>query len=199
MHPLVFKEFERICTSRPAKGHVLEIGAVPSDESLLCLEALREAKSKTGINLEGPYSCRDFEILPINANQMEPFEDNRFDTVLCNSTLEHDPFFWKTLREIRRVLRPGGLLVIGVPGLTDRPEHQPQLPYGRIPLLSSIFRSRSEAMAASTTTLRIHNFPGDFYRFTPQAVKEVFFARMMGVEVVTIMAPPRIIGSGYNR
>ena len=38
-----------------------------------------------------------------------------FGTVVCNSTLEHDPTFFDTVREIYRVARPGATIVIGVP------------------------------------------------------------------------------------
>ena len=47
---------------------------------------------------------------------MTMFEAASFDLVLCNSMLEHDARFWLTLEEIRRVLRAGGLAIIGVPG-----------------------------------------------------------------------------------
>lgn len=40
------------------------------------------------------------------------FPDASFDTVVSTSMLEHDPAFWDTLREVARVLRPGGHLII---------------------------------------------------------------------------------------
>lgn len=40
------------------------------------------------------------------------FPDASFDTVVSTSMLEHDPAFWDTLREVGRVLRPGGHLII---------------------------------------------------------------------------------------
>ena len=40
MHPRVFEEFDRICRARGGGGDVLEIGAVASRDSLLCLAAL---------------------------------------------------------------------------------------------------------------------------------------------------------------
>ena len=51
MHPRVFEEFERICRTRGAGGDVLEIGAVPSRESLLFLPALSGARSRIGVDL----------------------------------------------------------------------------------------------------------------------------------------------------
>lgn len=40
-----------------------------------------------------------------------PFPDNFFDSVVCRSVLHHLPDCEKALREIRRVLRPGGRFV----------------------------------------------------------------------------------------
>ena len=116
MHPRVYREFERICSERGATGSVLEVGAEPSDVSLLCMKSLGKTTEKVGVNLDGPYKYRDFMILKSNANSMDCFEDDRFDVVLCNAMLEHDKYFWKTVEEIRRVARPGGLIVIGAPG-----------------------------------------------------------------------------------
>ena len=57
-----------------------------------------------------------------NANRMDAFEDEMFDLVLSNATLEHDKHFWLSVAEMHRVLRPGGLLVIGVPGFIKDPD-----------------------------------------------------------------------------
>ena len=40
-----------------------------------------------------------------------PFPDNAFDTVLCNHVLEHVADDIQAMREIARVLRPGGLFL----------------------------------------------------------------------------------------
>jgi SAM-dependent methyltransferase len=44
-----------------------------------------------------------------------PFDDGRFDVVLCNHVLEHVCDDAAALREIRRVLRPGGRACLQVP------------------------------------------------------------------------------------
>lgn len=44
-----------------------------------------------------------------------PFGDSTFDIVLCNHVLEHIRSYPKALTEIGRVLKPGGLFIIGVP------------------------------------------------------------------------------------
>ena len=48
--------------------------------------------------------------------------DNSFDTVLCNQTLEHVKDAPGTIRELYRVLKPGGYVIATVPFLF--PEHK---------------------------------------------------------------------------
>ena len=44
-----------------------------------------------------------------------PYPDAWFSVVLCNQVLEHITEDEKALHELRRVIRPGGILVLGVP------------------------------------------------------------------------------------
>ncbi len=191
MHPVIHRKFGEICADRHAGGDVLEIGAVASDDSLLCLACLSGARSRVGLNLEDASHYHDFDILSGNANAMHCFPDRSFDTILCNATLEHDPFFWRTLSEVRRVARSGALVVIGVPGYAQIKWDSPKERFLRV-----VSGGRPDWLRASTPTLHIHNFPGDYYRFSPQAVREVFFEGFVEVQVDVVLVPPRIIGSG---
>ncbi len=203
MFPRVYEEFERICARRGAGGAVLEIGAVPAETSLLCMTSLDRASEKVGINLDGPHRYRDFTILRGNANAMDCFGDERFDTILCNAVLEHDPFFWKTMAEIERVARPGALIVIGAPGYVRLPLEflkKPLRLLPRVPLIGRVFAHPSLSwLFLGTVTVEVHDSPGDFYRFSAQAFREVIFAGMREVEVHSVVVPPIIIGSGIKR
>lgn len=44
-----------------------------------------------------------------------PFEDGQFDALVCLSVLEHLTQLGEALTEFRRVLRPGGVVVLGFP------------------------------------------------------------------------------------
>ncbi|MCH2194515.1 class I SAM-dependent methyltransferase [Kordia sp.] len=44
-----------------------------------------------------------------------PFEDNSFDTILCNHVLEHIPDDTKAMQELYRVLKPSGMAILQIP------------------------------------------------------------------------------------
>jgi SAM-dependent methyltransferase len=55
------------------------------------------------------------ELVPLRPDEPLPFEDNRFDLVLCAETIEHVRDVQLLLSEARRVLVPGGGLALTTP------------------------------------------------------------------------------------
>ena len=200
MHARVYKEYEKICSKMNITGSVLEVGAMPSDKSLLCMKSLDNAAAKVGINLMGSYEFKDFKIHQGNANSMDLFEDERFDVVLCNALIEHDKYFWKTIAEIKRVTKPGGIIVLGCPGYTYHKFEKFKWVLSKIPFIRNLRENQYLNMFfTATITLQIHNCPGDYYRFSPQAFTDVFFDDLDNVEVREIMLPTRILGFGTKK
>jgi len=62
--------------------------------------------------LEGYYYDRKTNFLDIT---QIPFTDEEFDIIICNHVLEHVPDDKKAIRELYRVLKPGGLAILQVP------------------------------------------------------------------------------------
>lgn len=64
--------------------------------------------------------------LPVEHHVMDgqelPLEDGSFDNVVCTFTLCSIPDVHKALRELRRILRPGGKLLFIEHGLSDDPK-----------------------------------------------------------------------------
>jgi SAM-dependent methyltransferase len=193
MHPKVFREFERIVSALVPPERVLEIGAMPTADTLLALPCLAGVPERIGLNLEGPWATGGMVILAGDANDMSRFADDSFDLVLSNATLEHDRFFWRTLAEVRRVLRPGGHFVVGVPGYSAwAPVRRARAMLRRVPGAMRWAHS----LVAGTITLNVHGRPGDYYRFSPDTVREVFLDGFEDVAVHTVLAAPRILGVG---
>jgi SAM-dependent methyltransferase len=61
------------------------------------------------------YGKERWKLILADVTEGLPYPPNRFDIVVCEQVLEHlrNPEF--VIRQMERVLRPGGLLVVGVP------------------------------------------------------------------------------------
>ncbi|KKN43888.1 hypothetical protein LCGC14_0698370 [marine sediment metagenome] len=113
----------------------------------------------------------------VNANDMPEMYAEYFDWVLCNSMLEHDRHFWRTVAEMKRVLRPGGVLIIGVPTLG----------YGH---------HGTQGGPGDPDDLGIY----DYYRFTRDAYHHYLLHRYLEVEILEVNrdGSPRLCGAGVK-
>jgi len=112
---------------------ILEVGSyqVPGQEQLANLRDFFPGKSFVGIDIRsGPGVDRVADV------EAMPFADHSFGTVIAMSAFEHVRKFWKGFEEVRRVLRPDGVLLVSIP-----------------------------------FNVRVHNYPNDYWRFTPEALE----------------------------
>ena len=80
----------------------------------LSLEDLKTTREKFSDFAEPESDHKSFGLSSANALEL-PFADNTFDKVICSEVLEHIPDYAGALREIQRVLKPGGLFCASVP------------------------------------------------------------------------------------
>jgi ubiquinone/menaquinone biosynthesis C-methylase UbiE len=58
------------------------------------------------------------EVADLNHESL-PFDADEFDLVTCSETIEHLENYWRLLREVFRVLRPGGVAVFSTPNILN--------------------------------------------------------------------------------
>ena len=63
----------------------------------------------TTTDLESPLAVVKADICNL------PFENDAYDVILCNHVLEHIPDDTKAMRELYRILKPGGMAVLQIP------------------------------------------------------------------------------------
>lgn len=181
MSPLVFDCFADIVSRRLSGGRplkALEVGA--GGWTLLSIPAF-DTGTRIALNLSFDRITDQLERTERiigNGNHL-PYDDASFDCVMSCSVLEHDRYFWRSTREVHRVLRPGGYFVVGVP----------------------IYMTLPTDKDHTTLTYARHGlaYNADYYRFSEQAVREVFFEGYEEVtdEVVVRQYPnPYLIAAG---
>ncbi len=80
----------------------------------LCLDDLKTTAEKFEPFADKESQEKSFSLTCASALQL-PFPDNSFDKVICSEVLEHIPDYEGALKEIQRILKPGGLFCASVP------------------------------------------------------------------------------------
>src|SRR5262245_21081202 len=58
------------------------------------------------------HGCANFDYTPLTDNLTLPYRGERFDVVIGSGVLEHTAMDYESLKEVYRVLRPGGALIV---------------------------------------------------------------------------------------
>lgn len=103
-------DFKKVLTKENIRGRLLDAGAGKLSYRHLVHPLCKEYKS---MDFHKTHPELDY----LSDIQSMPLENESFDTVLSAEVLEHVPDPEKALREIYRVLKPGGKLVISIPHL----------------------------------------------------------------------------------
>ena len=98
---------------RDIKGEVLSIGAgIDSDrQGGFYRDYFPEAVSYTTSEVSDDYGCD----LVLDVRSMPQINDRNYDCVYCSGVLEHVDDYHSGLAEMTRILKPGGIFLLGLP------------------------------------------------------------------------------------
>jgi SAM-dependent methyltransferase len=107
------------------KGNVLDIGCGEKP-----YEKLFNATSYMGIDIESTKEYHASSKVDVFYNGLDlPFESNTFDTIVCFEVLEHVFEPERIVKEMFRVLKPGGKIMLTTPFIWN--EHEIPYDFGR--------------------------------------------------------------------
>jgi SAM-dependent methyltransferase len=156
VHPDIRKASDGPIGAQPAPGRVPEVGQRADEAALIDLPVLADARERVAFGPEAGGMPPDVTVLRGHANDLSALGPEKLDLVPCNSMLEHEPRFRLGLAEMRRVIRRGGHMILGVPGYGAM-RGPPRGWRGR--LACSIGWMRTQAQSASAPTPGLHGYP----------------------------------------
>ena len=120
-------------------GKLLELGCGWGEN---CAHMLSHyADEVTGVDIVLPKWAKNvirpnFKLIEANANEQLPFEAASFDAIIGMMVVEHlfDPF--KAVAEMRRLIKPDGVVILNLPLVTSW-KNRLRLLFGQLPLTTS--------------------------------------------------------------
>jgi SAM-dependent methyltransferase len=93
------------------KGRILDVGCGLGDFLLFYRDIVGVDINKDCVNY-----CKSFNLnVELMVVDILPFDDNSFDSIILDNVIEHIENPSNLLSEIKRVLTPNGILLVGVP------------------------------------------------------------------------------------
>ena len=180
---IFLKKFNSINKTEYLK--ILDIGC-GEGESLYMASKIFPKSSLYGI---GGEKSIILEKLKVNINSIDldceklPYEDSFFDLIIINHVAEHLKNIFLVFREIRRCLKPNGVLIIGVPNMAAW-HNRIALLFGWQPFCSRVLSGHVRGFVRKDLTLALNQFSfkvldnlGDSFYGVPNRRLSTFFAR----------------------
>ena len=116
-HQETHEKVARFLSDLPPGSRVLDVPAGAG--------ALSKRLADMGLVIEAAdlspelFQAEGLSCTPVDLNQGLPFPDGTYDAVTCVEGIEHLEDHFQLIRELHRVLRPGGRLIITTPNITS--------------------------------------------------------------------------------
>lgn len=118
----IYCSVEQVVRRRLKQGapHCLDIGAGSGDLLKLLRQGWPAMQADACDYHIERFALKDVNIVQLDLNARPlPYPDASFDLVTCSEVLEHVENYRAVLREIQRVLKPGGLMVVTTPNVLN--------------------------------------------------------------------------------
>ncbi len=116
-HEKTHRKVLEIFASFPGRGSLLEI---PAGEGALAWQLHKLGYDVTAGDIDPNFfKVRPLPCIKIDLNLTFPIEPERFDFISCVEGVEHLQDQFEFVRECRRVLKPGGMLVLSTPNILN--------------------------------------------------------------------------------
>ena len=128
--------FKKTYLSTNEQLNILDVGSLDGSGDYNYSDIFNEENwNYTGLDFE---AGNNVDIVVTNIYNWFEVEDNTYDVVISGQIFEHLEFFWLTMSEIERVLKPGGYVCIIAP--SAGPKHGGDMP--------NCYRFREDGMKA---------------------------------------------------
>ena len=162
-------------------------------------EKLFNSTQYIGLEIDSPENRRNKRADFFYNGNTFPFQDNEFDSVVANEVFEHVFNPLDFLGEIKRVLRPGGMLLMTVPFVWD--EHEQPNDYARYTSFGLRHLLESNGFEVIEHKKSIHDIRVIFQLFNDYIYK-VTVTRNIYINlflVLLLMSPVNILGAIFAR
>ena len=105
---------EKVLGHVPPEGLHLDVGTGRGDGTLVMARRKRTVAVEYGRRSLRLAAAKGLTVVQGSACAL-PFADAAFDSITCLDVIEHIPDAGRALKEMRRVLKPGGVLVVQTP------------------------------------------------------------------------------------